>query len=926
VTAYLAPPIRQLFLNPSNGAPAAGFQLFVYYAGTTTKATTFISAGGGTPNLNPIILDSLGECDLWLLPGVAYKIVFAPPGDTDPPTNPIWTRDNVQSEGTAFPTFASAKGANLSGLSLIYIQGFYSPGDGGGAWWVNVPMQPYHTVYFQGSDGSFWEPAVSEFDPRIFGARADAYMFSFATIPGSDTTQVNIADSTFPGFLQSDIGKNFVLWDYPCAHTLANSTIAAVLSPNTIRLAVAASGATSTNSNAFYSSDDTTIINSCMSFCGTNTSAFGAGPPPAAFWNSDQFNAANAGGHVMRFRSYDRNTSRYGISSSLLPINSTTMQCDDGACLFALGTFPASTSMVSQQNGAQLQKVSLVDMTLQGNGFAAVGLQPSLCDFYEIRDGVKIYNCTTSGIVLGAVGAISTWSFNGKIHIEGIATTMPGYINNASGLGISVPNGADGKCPGDIEIMNYRAGMNISSGDVDFTGQVHIFTNSQGGYFTQGVTASSADVNFAKLTIDSLWGPMGTTCYGLTIAGSSCNVNHYACYLHTGAAPALDNSCVPIRYTSQNFGQSFPPGSRLGSRIDSVYAQTNDTSVKFAQIVDAGEASNLWLDIGSINTDGNYYDMGWETQEQRALASLNANTASHSQILIGYAKNIQAGSTSALWYPDQIAGQIAFWIDPNIVAISGRMSTSLPGSVQIDSNNNVKGWYSRLGKSRLIQSNLGQRPAYGSNAWAGTAGGVAVPTLAGITFNGTGNVLLIDDFITNQQEVRIFACLIPGSSTASASGPVFAFNNPTVGGGTLVMAGAGTSVSFENDSFAGHSSATVSGTPVLVTGIWSAGGSDGTTGIFGRVNGGSNTATQTFTYVNKSMGMGGTVASNVLGNPINFTIGPVIVVVGSMTTAQEQVVEGYLAWQFFGNTGGHSAILPNTHPYYAAAPLANAVA
>lgn len=97
----LSPVARQLFLNPSNGVPASGFKLFTYLAGTTTKQITYKDSTGATPNTNPIILDTLGECDLWLQVGSAYKLVFAYPTDGDPPTNPIWTRDNILANPTA---------------------------------------------------------------------------------------------------------------------------------------------------------------------------------------------------------------------------------------------------------------------------------------------------------------------------------------------------------------------------------------------------------------------------------------------------------------------------------------------------------------------------------------------------------------------------------------------------------------------------------------------------------------------------------------------------------------------------------------------------------------------------------------------------------------------------------------------------------
>lgn len=116
MTTVLAPVARQLFLNPSNGAPASGFKLFTYAAGTTTKLATYTDASGGTPNTNPIIMDSLGECGLWLTPGLAYKFVFSPPTDTDPPTNPIWTVDNIT--WTGGPTSATIP--ETSGGETVY--------------------------------------------------------------------------------------------------------------------------------------------------------------------------------------------------------------------------------------------------------------------------------------------------------------------------------------------------------------------------------------------------------------------------------------------------------------------------------------------------------------------------------------------------------------------------------------------------------------------------------------------------------------------------------------------------------------------------------------------------------------------------------------------------------------------------------------
>jgi hypothetical protein len=92
-TEVLSPAPWQKFWD-NNGAPAVGYQLFTYAAGTSTKLVTYKDSAG-TQNSNPVLLDSRGECNLWLTPNVGYKYVLAYPTDTDPPTNPIKTTDNI---------------------------------------------------------------------------------------------------------------------------------------------------------------------------------------------------------------------------------------------------------------------------------------------------------------------------------------------------------------------------------------------------------------------------------------------------------------------------------------------------------------------------------------------------------------------------------------------------------------------------------------------------------------------------------------------------------------------------------------------------------------------------------------------------------------------------------------------------------------
>lgn len=81
-----------------SGEPLSGGFLWSYVTGTTTKTSTYSDSALTTPNTNPIVLNSRGEpdTDIFLDPAVTYKFVLARPTDTtDPPSDPIWTRNTV---------------------------------------------------------------------------------------------------------------------------------------------------------------------------------------------------------------------------------------------------------------------------------------------------------------------------------------------------------------------------------------------------------------------------------------------------------------------------------------------------------------------------------------------------------------------------------------------------------------------------------------------------------------------------------------------------------------------------------------------------------------------------------------------------------------------------------------------------------------
>lgn len=93
-------PIQKFFAN--DGTPLNGGKLFTYEAGSSTKLATYVDSSGVTPNTNPVILDFRGECRLWLDPLLTYKFILSPSTDSDPPTNPIWSVDNITVAPQAF--------------------------------------------------------------------------------------------------------------------------------------------------------------------------------------------------------------------------------------------------------------------------------------------------------------------------------------------------------------------------------------------------------------------------------------------------------------------------------------------------------------------------------------------------------------------------------------------------------------------------------------------------------------------------------------------------------------------------------------------------------------------------------------------------------------------------------------------------------
>lgn len=81
-------PKQQIF--GSDGLPLVGGKIYTYAGGTSTPIATYTDFGAATANTNPIILDSLGQANIWLVNTTSYKFIVKDANDVL-----LYTVDNI---------------------------------------------------------------------------------------------------------------------------------------------------------------------------------------------------------------------------------------------------------------------------------------------------------------------------------------------------------------------------------------------------------------------------------------------------------------------------------------------------------------------------------------------------------------------------------------------------------------------------------------------------------------------------------------------------------------------------------------------------------------------------------------------------------------------------------------------------------------
>lgn len=225
----LSPSPIQRFVD-NNGNALVGGLLFTYAAGTTTKLATYTDSTGATQQTNPIVLNSRGEPEnnlgtsvgIWLT-SAAYKFVLSPAGDTDPPTNPIWTLDNIVSPILVIPNDTVL--GNVSGVTAVayaltqaqltaIVNNFSSTLAG------DVPASGGGTSNFLRADGTWATPAASGAYTASGGITLTGTNFALATV-ANNTVLGNVSGGVAVPLALNDIALTALI--QPFSSTLSGA-------------------------------------------------------------------------------------------------------------------------------------------------------------------------------------------------------------------------------------------------------------------------------------------------------------------------------------------------------------------------------------------------------------------------------------------------------------------------------------------------------------------------------------------------------------------------------------------------------------------------------------------------------------------------------------------------------------------------------
>lgn len=204
MTVALSPTPMQRFCDSAGNALVGGL-LYTYAAGTSTPQVSYVDSTQTTPNTNPIVLNSRGECGLWLDQSLSYKLVLMSAGGAL-----IWSVDNIVGVASSgggggggsilastvlfddttsagmFSTRLSRIVSSIAALRAVShvlytnvtASGYYSAGDGGGGLYyydaADTTSSDNGGTIIVANDGGRWK--LAQTDPvsfKQFGCKID---------------------------------------------------------------------------------------------------------------------------------------------------------------------------------------------------------------------------------------------------------------------------------------------------------------------------------------------------------------------------------------------------------------------------------------------------------------------------------------------------------------------------------------------------------------------------------------------------------------------------------------------------------------------------------------------------------------------------------------------------------------------------------
>jgi len=187
----LSPWLKPRFFITGTNRPLAGGLMYTYKAGTTTNAATY-SDDSGTPNTNPIVLDSDGQCDLFLDDSVSYRIILKNAlGVTQFDRDRVASIGSTQVQSVNNIAALRLKTGTTTANSAVTL-GYYSPADGGGNsfYWSSTSTATDNggTIIKPtsvGGAGRWLAVNTSYITPEIFGAVGDGSTNDYTALQGA---------------------------------------------------------------------------------------------------------------------------------------------------------------------------------------------------------------------------------------------------------------------------------------------------------------------------------------------------------------------------------------------------------------------------------------------------------------------------------------------------------------------------------------------------------------------------------------------------------------------------------------------------------------------------------------------------------------------------------------------------------------------